>query len=579
MATTQCQREKTRDLTGIFPNETVTEQKSILFVKKLLAVAVSNIAYLRALFPEHAFGDRSIEDLHLKTLRDDSACPGVCKFIQYMKGCFDALDKKYLKVLIMGLYRDPENPETLIESYTFKFSYADETGVDIYRNDKIISSANDAGEIKKATIRLLRTIVVLTQTMNAIPEDAMLTMKLLYYDDVTPAEYEPPGFKPSTLTDFKYEEEPVTINVGDVATPFHRIKMRVKTNEAMFDMKDVDAETENTETKVNNVSIKDTDKDVNKTNGDESQPTPVVPTESPEIPGSDGKAVEILGSQLSHMTETQEEEFGVRCPCGCNEDDGLMVMCAICKYWQHGLCFCIKDEQEAPEHHVCDVCADTDDPIKQPTDLYLYKLSPIAIQTTCLWRRALMAATESSRVVAPSLAKRLGVEVNIAHGLIDRMEKEGFVKNSGKGRRLGKVVDKEKILSEGVEKFFINKKVIAAEGIEMETEDASIGHEATEEHIEKITDLTESMELNGQKRQRKKKLGPVSELRHSPRLLQKKHDDVDLPQVQRKGKKRACSKMYENSEFEISDSQDLTVDEEYHKGKKKASDVAKAIMV
>ena len=34
-----------------------------------------------------------------------------------------------------------------------------------------------------------------------------------------------------------------------------------------------------------------------------------------------------------------------------------MVLCAICNYWQHGLCFCIKDEQEAPEHHVCDVCA------------------------------------------------------------------------------------------------------------------------------------------------------------------------------------------------------------------------------
>lgn len=126
--------------------------------------------------------------------------------------------KKYLRVLILGLYRDPENPETLIESYTFKFSYADETGVDIYRNNQKISSANNASEIKKATIRLLRTIVVLTQTMNAIPEDTMLTMKLLYYDDVTPQEYEPPGFKPSTCTDFQYEEEPVTINVGDVAT-------------------------------------------------------------------------------------------------------------------------------------------------------------------------------------------------------------------------------------------------------------------------------------------------------------------------------------------------------------------------
>lgn len=53
----------------------------------------------------------------------------------------------------------------------------------LFRNNQKISSANNASEIKKATIRLLRTIVVLTQTMNAIPEDTMLTMKLLYYDD------------------------------------------------------------------------------------------------------------------------------------------------------------------------------------------------------------------------------------------------------------------------------------------------------------------------------------------------------------------------------------------------------------
>lgn len=46
-----------------------------------------------------------------------------------------------------------------------------------------------------------------------------------------------------------------------------------------------------------------------------------------------------------------------------------------------------------------------------------------------------MATTESSRVIAPSLAKRLGIEVNIAHGLIDRLEKEGFVRNVGKGKK------------------------------------------------------------------------------------------------------------------------------------------------
>lgn len=45
-----------------------------------------------------------------------------------------------------------------------------------------------------------------------------LNIYLIFYYPVTPQEYEPPGFKPSTCTDFHYEEEPVTINVGDVAT-------------------------------------------------------------------------------------------------------------------------------------------------------------------------------------------------------------------------------------------------------------------------------------------------------------------------------------------------------------------------
>lgn len=48
--------------------------------------------------------------------------------------------------------------------------------------------------------------------------ESALNIYLIFYYPVTPQEYEPPGFKPSTCTDFQYEEEPVTINVGDVAT-------------------------------------------------------------------------------------------------------------------------------------------------------------------------------------------------------------------------------------------------------------------------------------------------------------------------------------------------------------------------
>lgn len=106
---TAIRQGKTSTWSSMFPNEQITEQQSTLFVKKLLAVAVSNITYLRAMFPEQAFGDRSLEELNLKILRDDSSCPGACQVIKWMKGCFDALDKKYLERLIIGIYTNPND--------------------------------------------------------------------------------------------------------------------------------------------------------------------------------------------------------------------------------------------------------------------------------------------------------------------------------------------------------------------------------------------------------------------------------------------------------------------------------------
>jgi len=51
------------------------------------------------------------------------------------------------------------------------------------RNNKKIASTQSTAETKKATIRLLRTIVVLTQSLQSLPDDVMMTMKLLYYDE------------------------------------------------------------------------------------------------------------------------------------------------------------------------------------------------------------------------------------------------------------------------------------------------------------------------------------------------------------------------------------------------------------
>ena len=120
-----------------------------------------------------------------------------------------------------------------------------------FRNKKKVTSAKSMEEIKKATVRLLRTIVVLTQTLSSLPDKVYMTMKLLYYDEskyyliiyilgsfieyvasfclipvlfdkiystATPADYEPPGFHAAEKGSFVFESEPMNIKVGDVYT-------------------------------------------------------------------------------------------------------------------------------------------------------------------------------------------------------------------------------------------------------------------------------------------------------------------------------------------------------------------------
>jgi hypothetical protein len=94
--------------------------------------------------------------------------------------------------------------QKVIESYTFKFTYNENGGIDVfrhvllksclfnlartphfatYRNEEKISSAKGESDTKMATMRLLRTIVLLTHTMQSLPPNIFMSMKLLYYSE------------------------------------------------------------------------------------------------------------------------------------------------------------------------------------------------------------------------------------------------------------------------------------------------------------------------------------------------------------------------------------------------------------
>ncbi|XP_029437461.1 HORMA domain-containing protein 1 isoform X2 [Rhinatrema bivittatum] len=227
MATAQMQRKATSAVT--FPNRVSTEQQSLVLVKRLLAISVSCITYLRGLFPECAYGTRYLDDICVKILREDKSCPGSTQLVKWMLGCYDALQKKYLRMVVLAIYTNPEDPQTITECYHFKFKYTSDGPVMDFTSNKKNDSSVMCMDIRKSSIVLVRKLYVLMQNLGPLPNDVCLTMKLFYYDEVTPLDYQPPGFKEGDCEGMMFEGDPMHLNVGEVATPFHVLKVKVTT--------------------------------------------------------------------------------------------------------------------------------------------------------------------------------------------------------------------------------------------------------------------------------------------------------------------------------------------------------------
>ncbi|NWR40238.1 HORM1 protein, partial [Tachuris rubrigastra] len=215
----------------VFPKKIATEQQSLMLVKRLLAVAVSCITYLRGIFPESAYGTRYMDDVCVKILREDKNCPGSSQLVRWMLGCYDALQKKY--VSLQSPFEAVGNHclclQTVTECYHFKFKYTQHGPLLDFGSREQSGSPIPCADTKRASILLIRKIYVLMQSLSPLPSDVCLTMKLLYYDEVTPPDYQPPGFKEAKCEGLMFNEEPTYLNVGEVPTPFHLLKLKITT--------------------------------------------------------------------------------------------------------------------------------------------------------------------------------------------------------------------------------------------------------------------------------------------------------------------------------------------------------------
>ncbi|XP_034553034.1 HORMA domain-containing protein 1 isoform X1 [Notolabrus celidotus] len=224
------QKVRTSQDTQLLPNQVISEQQSLVLMKKLLAIAVSGITYLRGLFPEKAYGSKYVEDQKVMILREERSCPGASQIVEWMQGCFEAIEKRYLRAVIMSIYTNQENPQKVTEFYQFKIQYTDEGAqMEFESNNNNNMMSMSSGSTKKASILLVRKLYMLMQNLGPLPDNVCLNMKLAYYENVTPQDYQPPGFKEADGDTMEFEREPVRLTMGEVVTPFHTLELDMTT--------------------------------------------------------------------------------------------------------------------------------------------------------------------------------------------------------------------------------------------------------------------------------------------------------------------------------------------------------------
>lgn len=213
----------------VFPATVSTQKQSLAFVKKLVAVGVSTVVYLRADLPEDAFVKKNLDGIHIPLMRSTSPCQPANEICKWVKSAMEAMEAGYLRELQLIIYLDENDPNSVHELYTFHFEPVH--GATGQNGGPSGDCQYSSESFKKATRQLLRNLVITTQGLDSLPDNAYLTMKIRYYDEITPQDYEPPGFEPCTPSEYEVrfaDSQPEPVRCGEVETRWHRVNVGIR---------------------------------------------------------------------------------------------------------------------------------------------------------------------------------------------------------------------------------------------------------------------------------------------------------------------------------------------------------------
>lgn len=199
----------------------ITTEQSQKLVQTMLTMSFGCLTFLRGLFPDDNFVDQRFvpekvdknynknttshaNSIKIKTLVRGKSTEADL-FLDWLEnGVFQSIKLKYLKALSLGIFTDENKPHELLENYIFGFDYDN--------RDTFTLRINNEGETislldsRKMVQQLMRRFIIITQSLDPLPEKRFLTMRLMF-NDSAPEKYQPHLFKDASF------DKPATIKI------------------------------------------------------------------------------------------------------------------------------------------------------------------------------------------------------------------------------------------------------------------------------------------------------------------------------------------------------------------------------
>jgi len=218
----------------------VNQAQSIAMIRNLMRVTFSNVVYTRGIFDPSQFKPMNVGGVIVQTLSSESADENAKQLCEWMEqGAFKAMNDGYLDKCVLVISADAEE-KVVLEAWSLSIGWSGELRVQVNDQERVLGPPSDKvktgaisqSQVLKVSAVMLRSLHSMLQTMEMLPDQYFLSMKLTYREG-TPSDYEPVGFVKSA-GGLRFATRPIRMGVGPT--------IRTKHNSMGLDLLAEDAE-------------------------------------------------------------------------------------------------------------------------------------------------------------------------------------------------------------------------------------------------------------------------------------------------------------------------------------------------